>query len=76
MYVWYECIPKEWMLIFISYACMISVSNTTQYVDFIHNLINHEESKDMWISFRQYTTQLDHTFQDMRAYDIHVLMGD
>jgi len=50
------------MLLFISYACMISVPNTTQYeyaaqhVEFIHNLINHEESKDMCVSFDQYTT--------------------
>jgi len=57
---------------------MISVPNTTQYeyaaqyVELIHNLINHEESKDMCISFNQYTTQFGHTFQDMRAYDIHV----
>jgi len=61
------------MHLLISRACIINVPNAAQYV-VIRNLTNHEESKSMYLSFSQYTTQLGHTFQDIQAYDIHVLI--
>jgi len=45
-------------------------------MDIYENAAQYQAGKDMWLSFKQHTTQLGHTYQIVRTYNIHVVIRD